>query len=159
MIFQHTWEKVLSGEKTQTRRLVRPGQRLQEVFYDWQQMYVYADETNKRCVYGTYHDVLYPKTYAVQPGRGQKAVARIRILSIKREDVRVISDEDVEAEGFKSISDFCITWVKMHDKSVTVPIIPDYNTNEIIWHGVRNYLLSRPAEYYDAWVLTFEVVK
>lgn len=39
------------------------------------------------------------KTYAVQPGRTQKAVGRIRITRIRQERVQDITEADVEAEG------------------------------------------------------------
>lgn len=39
------------------------------------------------------------RTYAVQPGRGKKAVGRIRITKIRRERLQEISDEDCKAEG------------------------------------------------------------
>ena len=81
MIFQHTWQKVLSGEKTQTRRIVKqedvelirsePGDR---VFSQRNQLYIAypaaetrmisAVERNRRHLY----DV--GKTYAVQVKRG-----------------------------------------------------------------------------------------
>ena len=37
--------------------------------------------------------------YAVRPGRGQKAVGRIRITNIRREHVQDISEADAIAEG------------------------------------------------------------
>lgn len=157
MIFQHTWEKVLTGEKSQTRRLVKPGEYLDSLYYDGRHDIVRA--ANNRIVHATSISFEPEKTYAVQPGRGKAAVARIRILSIRREDVREISDADVEAEGFQTASDFFIAWVKMHDKSVITPIIPDYDTGAIIWQGVRPTLATRPAERYQAWVLEFELVK
>jgi hypothetical protein len=159
MIFQHTWKKVLSGEKTQTRRIVKPGERLEEFFYDCPHKHVY--NAKDRLVYQTWPGVTYGDnpTYAVQPGRGQKQVARIRIRDIRREDVREISDEDVKAEGFETASDFFITWCKIHDKGQMLPIIPDYYTGSIVWQGVRSDLQQRPAERYQAWALTIEVVR
>lgn len=149
MIFQHTWEKVLTGEKTQTRRLVKPDQWIETVYYDAPQMYVYTGGSQRRCVYGTFHSVLYPKTYAVQPGRGQKAVGRIRITHIRREDVRNISEEDARAEGFTDIDDFLETWCGMHDPSILPFFTAMYR---------RGWLETQPASRYDAWVIAFELV-
>ena len=53
MIFQHTWEKVLSGEKTETTR--------------WWDGFPYK----------------LGRSYAVQPGRGRKSVGRIVIDGIR----------------------------------------------------------------------------
>lgn len=98
------------------------------------------------------------RTYAVQPARAKNAIARIRITDIRREDVRLISEADAQAEGFKTATEFFLTWCKMHDKRLLLPIIPNYDTGSIVWHGARNELMSRPAKHYAAWVLTFELV-
>lgn len=166
MIFQHTWEKVLSGEKTQTRRIVKPGDafttplsmgiigphrgRVVTTLPNYARPprgfdNIYSVMNGKRTVYQV------GKTYAVQSGRGQKAVARIRILSIKREDVREISDEDVKAEGFESRVTFFKVWCDMHDSEVL--------KHPMEWVMENAYLWLRPAECYEAWALTFEVVK
>lgn len=126
MIFSHTWEKVLSGEKTQTRRLKKPGQ--------------------KRSVYKV------GQTYAVQPGRGKKAVARIRITDIWEEDVRRISEKDVLAEGFLERRDFLGVWCKMHDTKWA----DSYNTMDL--DEFAKALLARPVDRYLAWVLEFQLV-
>ena len=49
-------------------------------------------------------------TYAVCPGRGQKAVARIRILDIRAQSPSLISEADARAEGFDSREAF---WDKL----------------------------------------------
>lgn len=123
MIFAHTWEKVLSGKKSQTRRLRLPD-------------------------YNTPYRV--GKTYAVQPGRGQKAVGRIEIVSIRQEDVRHISQEDVIAEGYDRLG-FFLTWTKMHD-------VPANRELRRFDSPPLRLLDSRPPERYQAWVLTFKVV-
>jgi hypothetical protein len=41
------------------------------------------------------------RTYAVQPGRGVKQVARIRLTSIRCERVDAISEDDVACEGLR----------------------------------------------------------
>lgn len=120
MIFFHTADKVLSGEKTQTRRLK-----------------------------GNY---AVGKTYSVQPGRGKKAVARIRITLIRREDVRWICYNDVLAEGFESSREFLALWVKLHDRTFRED--PQLSDPAFLMG-----LLDRPEELYLAWVLHFELVK
>ncbi len=161
MIFQYTIDKVLDGSKTQTRRIYKPNKHYPS----------YSDNTYW-AVYGVQgappiYEVGH--TYAVQPGRGKKSVARIRVTSIRLEDVRCISQADVEAEGFTSRGEFLETWSKMHDVTAHgylncdmrfgVYHLPEYGGIPAhgyeTWHG---YLMNRPAERYKAWTLTFCLV-
>lgn len=138
MIFAHTWRLVLDGRKTQTRRIRTKNTGL----------ICRASGSELTILEAGRYAV--GKTYAVQPGRNQKAVARIRITGIRLEDVRDISEEDVEAEGFGNDKDaFLETWCKMHDPQ----ILPQYT---ILYR--RGWLQDRPAERYQAVVYEFEVV-
>ncbi len=165
MIFQHTWEKVLSGEKVQTRRIALPepdgtGDYPCEMIA-WP-MGIMAVQRIKPCQ--DRWRIIYQvgKTYAVQPGRGKPAVARIQITDIRREDVRNISDGDAKAEGFDSVPSFYFVWASIHDKAY-VKAIATLNPADT-WipsiHGPWGAGLSRrPAALYDAWVLTFKLVQ
>lgn len=150
MIFQRTIDKVLSGEKTQTRRIVR----LDEIglYNDNDQIVGVFTRDNKT-------RYLLAKEYAVQPGRGKPAVARVQITGIRRGDVRTISAEDVRAEGFLTASDFFLTWCAMHDKGVSLPVMHEHQNSAIVWQGVRSIVATRPAAHYDAWVLEFRLVE
>lgn len=86
MIFQHTVELVLSGRKSQTRRIVK--------------------SDKPPCRVGS--------TIAVQPGRGRPAVARVLVTGLRRERLGDISDEDIRAEGFDRREEFVLTWQAMH---------------------------------------------
>ena len=79
-------EKILAGEKTQTRR---PGGRA-------------------NCQYRA------GRTYAVQPGRGQRQVARLRVLEVRREKLGDISQEDAGAEGFPGRETFLRYWQRIY---------------------------------------------
>lgn len=100
MIFAHTLEQVIHREKTQTRRLVKPGQCL--------------DSATGRI--HNHERTLYQigKSYAVQPNRGQKSVARIRLTGLRHATVNAITDEDARAEGFASRADFLAIWKHIH---------------------------------------------
>lgn len=84
--------KVLAGQKTQTRRRVKHN----------------ASGSEQPCRYSP------GRTYAVQSGRGQPALARIRILSVAKVRVGSITREDARAEGFRSPDAFYTRWREMY---------------------------------------------
>lgn len=97
MIFQATYQQVLDGTKTQTRRPVKPGDKAEPFIRgslpDRDRIYRVRDASGR---------IKYEvgKTYAIQPGRGKKAIGRtLPIREIRRERVQDISDRDLRAEG------------------------------------------------------------
>jgi hypothetical protein len=96
MLFQHTWKYVVSGQKTQTRRLVHGGD------------FTEVDETNPnrpitkviRTADAGVPKVLYEvgKTYSVQPGIAKRTVGNIRITAIRRQQLQDLSEADALAE-------------------------------------------------------------
>lgn len=173
MIFQHTIDKVLSGEKTQTRRIVKPGDVrvcVEMPFGGWQPVKITG--------IGKYNQPIIRweigKTYAVQGGRKHKARGRIRVTDLRIEDVRNISEADVKAEGFRDRFHFMQTWTAMHDKCFQLDYYDgiiwqfkgvgdsncysEYPRDEFVVGDFKKALWSRPAERYQAWVLTFELV-
>jgi len=136
---QESIDKILAGEKDQTRRPVKPGDT---AYFD--------DDTNSYVVFRNGRlKWKVGKIYAVCPGRGKHQVARIRILDVSREDVRRISAEDAMAEGFETRSDFFIVWCSFYDPQ-----------GIWTWEDRAAYipLESRPSHLYDAWALVFELV-
>ncbi len=81
--------KVLSGEKTVTRRRL-----------------THRDGRPVRYKYG--------EVYAVQPGRGKKHVGHIRIVGIGGYSLGWISQEGAKEEGFRTIGAFKDYWVGLH---------------------------------------------
>jgi len=153
MIFQHTIDKVLSSEKTQTRRIVKPGDVLVSIenpFGGYKPVKVV--NPNMNAPYG-YERWVIGKTYAMQSGRGVKAEGRIRITGIRREDVRDISEADVKAEGFASYEHFVQTWCHMHDAAAC------READKLKGIHICGAARTRPAERYQAWAITFELVK
>ena len=80
--------KVLDGTKTQTRRKVRYGQT--------------------RCPYEPL------RQYAVQPGRGMRAVGRILVLKVEEQELSELTEEAAVLEGFASTREFYDYWYKLY---------------------------------------------
>jgi len=97
------------------------------------------------------------KTYAVQPGRGKKAVGRIRITNIRRERLQDITPEDCRKEGLDPIQ-------RVSDR---VTLIPDLDlANDILrlqFHKLWNTIYVKTGKRFEdnpeVWVLEFELVK
>jgi hypothetical protein len=174
-------EKIVHGEKTQTRRPVKDGEALRQIenpHGGYKPVGVYQNNRAK---------MLIGRDYAVQPVRGQAGILwspevgvtitpdayalvqerigetltqgfkplRICITDIWREDVRDISHNDAVAEGFSTGRvGFWRTWCGFYDPAI-VPML----TNSIYDSNARAELRKRPGKLYRAWVYTFEVLR
>jgi hypothetical protein len=113
MIFQHTFDLVLNCQKTQTRRVIKPNE--------------YAVRTRHNRIRAIMHNDrpkwVVGQTYAVQPKRGQKQVAQIKITALNSQRVRNISTEDAIAEGFENRQSFFNIWRTMYgEDSLDLPV-------------------------------------
>jgi len=134
-------EDILARKKTQTRRLVKPGDAWEQTGHRFD-----AVIRNGRTLWRV------GQTYAVCPGRGKPQVARFRLLRIRREDVRDISQGDAIAEGFENELGFWETWCGFYDpKGWEILAKPFLGHWSVFKH--------RPDELYRAWALTFELVE
>jgi len=143
MIFRQ-YEQVLKGTKTQTRRLVKPGElfKIDDPPYNpWPFSPTVLKDWRLKWRVG--------KTYAVQPGRGKKAVGRIRITEIRRERLQDISTQDIFAEGIG------IEWDGMFYPITT----PDVAIEQFVrlWDGIHVKPNTRWHDDPDVWVLSFEI--
>ena len=89
MIFQHTWEFVLQGRKTQTRRIIN-----------------HEKPEKPPCRIG--------RPLAVQPGRGKKAVCSVQVIDVRKARLGNLSKKDAHAEGYESRHEFIKVWKEMH---------------------------------------------
>jgi len=87
MIFAATWQNVVNGTKTQTRRIVHDGEPC-------------------RYVVG--------RTYAVQKERCGKAICRILVVDVRQEMLDDITDFDASLEGFDNREAFIAGWKSLH---------------------------------------------
>lgn len=184
MIFQHAWEQIIYGTKTQDRRLVLPGERL---------IPRYMGKRNPVEAYVIQVSQGYPngrikwqvgKTYSVQPGRGKPALMVHWSHPCYGIDVWQAGPDELSAaagQGYQEarIKLLRIRQERLHDISEAdaraegIPMIdgyyPDYvlsghrwdtaRASFITWwdsiHGRKNPWTANPA----VWVLEFECVK
>lgn len=94
------------------------------------------------------------KTYAIQPGRGQKSIGRTPpIVSIRRQDVREMTQDDAIARGFSNSCHYLQVWCEMHDpKALTAWRTGFKDTCGNFFDVLRAW---GKLERYDAWVLRF----
>lgn len=95
--------KVLAGEKTQTRRPARLATLTPAAKHHGR-----AKLTFEPCRY------VAGRSYAVQPGRGKRAVGRILVRSVEVVTVGAISLADARAEGFTSTTAFYDRWRELY---------------------------------------------
>lgn len=167
-------DKIVTGDKTQTRRPVKDGDvlvRVESPHGGYKTIGMFHNERAR---------MLIGRDYAVVPGRSKPGVCwqpalqtwretgannrcdaeskmlRIRVLDIRREDVRNISLEDAMAEGFDTRSEFWEVWCSFYDVQGLKIIAAHKPHNMIVQAGL---LQERPDELYQAWAYTFEVVR
>jgi hypothetical protein len=76
------------------------------------------------------------RTYAVQPGRTEKGVARVRVISAEREALGEITEEGARREGFEDLAAFFDYWRGLYGK---------VSLSQDVW-VIRFELVSRGEE-------------
>lgn len=89
--------KVMSGEKTVTRRVLSDNRRS-----PWW----------RECC-----SLEVGRDYAVCPGRGKPAIGRVRVLSARLTLLWNIDDEDARREGFVDRDEFLNAWFDINGRS------------------------------------------
>lgn len=126
--------KIKTDDKTMTRRRVKKGEHA--------------------CRYQGGRD------YAVQPGRGQKSVCRIRVTDVRREPLGTITAADARAEGFPDIAGFARYWLHLYhpDPDMRVAIMrPAVHPAAIADEHALEHFTGRYGMA-PVWVITFERV-
>ena len=157
-------QMIVEGLKTQTRRVVKSGEELRQWDVDTPMVY-YVDDG--WCGHEGPGPACYPgrvkwvvgRTYAVQPGRGKPAVARIRITDIRREHLQNISPLDCALEGI-AIQDP----MDQFEGDVGIPYFVEVDRLLLtgyrdVWDRINTRKGTRWQDAPLVWVLTFEVVR
>lgn len=122
MLFAWTANLVAEGKKSQTRRLVRPGDSLgftraeggvvTPAVVNASQVYV---GSQKKPVMSMRLRWVVGRTYGVQPGFRKPSICWIQVTGLRFEpDPMAISDDDARAEGYQDAADFVKHWKKNH---------------------------------------------
>ncbi len=152
MIFKQ-WQQVLDGTKTQTRRLVKKGERLKikDPLFDpnWPLPPTILLDGQLKWLVG--------KTYAIQPKRGKKAVGRFRITKIRRERVQDITPEDCSFEGIRTVpNEWGTPWYSGIDGGWWKSRREAFAA---LWNSINKKPRTRWEDNPEVWVLEFEVAR
>ena len=111
MIFAKTADKVLSGEKTQTRRPTREDDQVERGHItrcDELVVRILRVKRNGRILWEI------GRTYAVQPSRTAKSVGRIELNKIRVDYLFAIRNHEAIAEGFSGRDEFSRVWKELY---------------------------------------------
>jgi len=128
-------DMILRGEKTQTRRVAKPGETWEPyseavITSSYRLPLPHQMSPVKRVKWQV------GKTYALQPGRGKSEVGRIRITDIQIElGVQCMHEDEIIAEGYSSIEEYAL-----------------------VWDSINTQKGTRWVDNPDVWVLTFELM-
>lgn len=167
MQFGHTCDLVMSGVKTQTRRVQQPGDVSFVKPLPDDKIYLRDDESIILIRPDEYREITLVrnngrvkyqvgKQYAVQPGRGRKAGGRILLTGIRSERVQDITNEDALAEGVLPYpATPPLYYVPKTGVSASNPI----DAYAELWDTIH----TRPGERWSdnplVWVLVFRLVE
>lgn len=118
-LFQHTLGQLLRGEKTETSRLALPEADGEHIIGREMIQYPMGIKSVMRgTAQGWRVKWQVGSEYAIQPRRGVKSIGKYRLVDIWWQDLRSLSNAQVQAEGFESFDDFVYLWTKMHGTNV-----------------------------------------
>ena len=143
MLFQHTWKYVVSGQKTQTRRLAQKGDIASVDESDPNRPINKVIRTADAGVPKTLYEV--GKTYSVQPGVAKKTVGNIRLTAIRRERLQDLSEAD-------ALKEFPVTSAEANVTDAQSAL----KTFKETWNTMYSSSGARWEDNPEVWVLEFE---
>jgi hypothetical protein len=184
MIFAATWEAVLNGTKTETRRICKPGEWLAASLLGAPQAVYVGRLPHERLKW------MVGRTYAVQTGRGNPGLyykrtaaglsvwdwdslpqsrvprniktipldyipGRIRLLEIRQERLQNITEAGAIAEGCKECTVLEGDWYS----NTPAQTMSAREVYEQIWYGLHTKRGERWDDNPLVWCLRFELVE
>jgi hypothetical protein len=152
MIFQATWQAVLDGSKSETRRICKPGEWLSESKLGAPTAVYVGSLPHEHLKWQV------GRSYAVQQARGQKAIGRIRLLEIRQERLQDITEAGAKAEGVQPN-------YELREMSFTLMgIAPGMSLHYrrpyiALWNTIHTKRGERWNDNPLVWVLRFELVE
>lgn len=143
MLFLHTWKYVISGQKTQNRRLVRAGEYATVDEADPNRPILKVISTADAGVPKPLYEV--GKTYSVQPGLAKKTVGNIRLTAIRRERLQDLTEAD-------ALKELPVTSLEAGISDARWAL----NTFMGTWNIMNTEPGSRWEDNPEVWVLEFE---
>lgn len=165
---------VIDGSKTNTRRIVRDGDRAVNIVIEYlpkRWRYEKAVHRGNRVLWET------GRTYAVQPGRGKKALGRLLLKDMRRERLQYITAGGVRAEGIRrgfAIGGEWLGWHMPYVQGQHTFINPKWlkRTPEVkvvrrgaravfacLWDSINKTRGTRWSDNPEVWVLVFKRVE
>jgi hypothetical protein len=151
MIFSHDYQ-----DKTQTRRLKKPGQYAQ--YYHTGTRYPSPNLPDRIIrVYEASGRIKWEagRTYAMQRGRGLPAYARMKVLAIREQRLQDISHKDALEEGVKS-------WAQQNSVMHALHFIAEGFADAAyadLWRSLHKKTGTRYEDNPIVWALAYEVAE
>lgn len=144
MLFQHTWKYVVSGAKTQTRRLALEGDSAPVDESDPSRPIIKVVRTADAGVPKTLYQV--GQIHSIQPGVAKKTIGNIKITAIRRERLQDISEADTLRE------------MPVTSSQADVPAAPQaLKAFKETWDIMHPQPGARWEDNPEVWVLEFEL--
>ncbi len=88
------------------------------------------------------------RTYSVQTGRGRHGQHRILVTSVRREPVGAIDYPAARAEGFRTVDEFKVAWVRIHDAAwisrEQIDLLDALDPADVPWEHFERFTISAP---------------